>query len=130
MLGHLAEAYFIAGKPERARERLDAALAHRASHGEHYHAPELYRLQALVLEQEGAPFESIEASLLEALDIARRQEAGLLELRAATSLAGYWSGRGKRDAARNLLAPLCGALSEGFDCPDFAEARAALQSLI
>lgn len=129
MLANLAESYLAAGKPELARLRLDAALTHRANHGEHYYAPELYRLQALVLEKEGAAFETIEASLIEALDIARQQEAGLLALRAAKTLAEHWSVQGKPEAARELLAPLCGRLSEGVDCLDFSETRAVLQTL-
>jgi DNA-binding winged helix-turn-helix (wHTH) protein/tetratricopeptide (TPR) repeat protein len=129
MLANIAQGYLDAGKPDIARLRLDAALVHRAKHGEHYYAPELYRLQALVLDQEGAAFEFIEASLIEALDIAHKQEAGLFALRAARTLAEYWSVQGKPEAARDLLAPLCARLTEGVDWPDFVEARAVLQSL-
>jgi len=129
MLANIAESYLAAGKPDIARLRLDAALTHRVNHGEHYYAPELYRLQALVLEKEGATFAIIEASLIQALEIARKQEAGLLALRAAKTLAEYWSVLGKPEAARDLLAPLCARLTEGVDWPDFLEAQAVLQSL-
>lgn len=129
MLANLAESYLAAGNAKLARLRLDAALTHRTNHGEHYYAPELYRLQALVLEKEGAAFEIVEASLIEALDIARKQEAGLFALRATRTLAEYWSVQGKPEAARDLLAPLCARLTEGVDWPDFLEARAVLQSL-
>jgi tetratricopeptide (TPR) repeat protein len=96
MLAHLAEGYLAAGKPELARLRVDAALAHRAHYGEHYYAPELYRLQALVLEKEGAAFRTVEASLRQALDIARSQEAGLLAVRAV-------------ETARELVGPVRGS---------------------
>ncbi|MDH4173317.1 MAG: AAA family ATPase [Betaproteobacteria bacterium] len=129
MLANLAEGYLAVGNVERARARLDAALAHRAKHGEHYYAPELYRLQALVLDKEGAAFEPIEASLIEAIEIARRQEASLLALRAAKTLAEYWSLQGKPQAARDLLAPLCARMTEGVDWPDLSEARTVLQTL-
>lgn len=89
MLANLAEGYLLARKPDLARLRLDAALTHRADYGEHYYASELLRLQALVLEQEGAPFQSIEAWLRQAIDIARGQEAGLFALRAAETLRQY-----------------------------------------
>jgi len=99
MLANLAEGYLAAGKPELSRLRVDAALAHRAHYGEHYYAPELHRLQALVLEQEGAPSETIEASLTQAIDIARSQEAGLLAVRAA-------------ETARVLIGSACSSARE------------------
>jgi predicted ATPase len=65
-----------------------------------------------------------EAVFATALDIARRQGAKSLELRAAVSLAGLWAGRGERTQARDLLAPIYRWFSEGFDTPDLKEAKA------
>jgi DNA-binding winged helix-turn-helix (wHTH) protein/tetratricopeptide (TPR) repeat protein len=89
ILANLAESCLAAGRPAAARCHLDAALAHRETHGEHYYATELFRLQALVLAQEGAAAGLVEASLSQALAIARAQEAGLLEARAIRTLAEY-----------------------------------------
>jgi predicted ATPase len=64
-----------------------------------------------------------------ALDIARRQEAKSLELRAAMSLSRFWQQQGKRDEARELLVPIYGGLAEGFNTADLQEARALLAAL-
>jgi predicted ATPase len=62
----------------------------------------------------------------QALDIARRQQAKSLELRAATSLSRLWLQQGKRYGARELLAPVYGWFTEGFDTADLQEAKALL----
>jgi predicted ATPase len=64
-----------------------------------------------------------------ALQIARQQQAKSWELRAATSLARLWCDQGKRDEARNLLAPVYGWFTEGFDTRDLKEAKALLDAL-
>jgi predicted ATPase len=70
-----------------------------------------------------------EACLQHALAIARRQQAKSFELRAAMSLSRLWQRQGKRDAARDLLAPLYGWFTEGFDTADLQDARALLDVL-
>jgi predicted ATPase len=67
--------------------------------------------------------------LRQALDIARQQQAKSLELRAATSLSRLWQQQGKRDEARELLAPVYGWFTEGFDTADLQEARTLLEEL-
>jgi len=67
--------------------------------------------------------------LAQALAIAQRQEAKTFELRAATSLVRLWQRQGKRDAARDLLAPLYAWFTEGFDTRDLKEAKALLEDL-
>ena len=67
--------------------------------------------------------------LHQALDIARRQEAKALELRAAMSLARLWQQQGKRAAAYELLAPVYGWFTEGFDTADLQEAGTLLDAL-
>ncbi|HEY3066135.1 MAG TPA: AAA family ATPase [Methylomirabilota bacterium] len=86
MLANLAESYLLAGQPEAARVHLTAAHAHREAHGEHYYAAELFRLRAQLLAARGAPSDEVEKALQEALELARMQEASLLERR-ATALA-------------------------------------------
>ncbi len=65
----------------------------------------------------------------QALDVARTQQAKSLELRAATSLARLWQQQDKRQDARDLLTPLYGWFTEGFDTADLQEAKALLQEL-
>jgi predicted ATPase len=64
-----------------------------------------------------------------AIDTARCQQSKLLELRAATSLARLWRDQGKRSQARDLLAPVYGWFTEGFDTADLKEAKALLDDL-
>ena len=61
---------------------------------------------------------------------ARRQQAKSLELRAAMSLARLWQQQGKRAEARELLAPIYGWFTEGFDTADLQDARALLEELV
>jgi tetratricopeptide (TPR) repeat protein len=70
-----------------------------------------------------------EADYREALDVARAQEGRLWELRAATRLARLWHSQGKTTAARNLLAPIYGWFTEGFDTADLKDAQALLNQL-
>jgi predicted ATPase len=69
------------------------------------------------------------ACFQQALAVARRQQARSLELRAAMSLSRLWQRQGKRDDARELLAPIYGWFIEGFDTADLQEARALLDLL-
>lgn len=61
--------------------------------------------------------------------IARRQEAKTFERRAVTSLSRLWQRQGKRDVARDLLAPVYEWFNEGFDTRDLIEAKALLEEL-
>ena len=70
-----------------------------------------------------------EACFERALAIARSQQTRSWELRAAMSLARLWRDRGKRDEARDLLAPIYGWFTEGFDTLDLKEAKALLDEL-
>jgi predicted ATPase len=89
---------------------------------------EIARLRGvLLLRQTGTSQAEAEAWLQRALDVARRQEAKALELRAATSLSRLWQQQGKRVAARELLAPVYGWFTEGFDTADLQEAKALLE---
>jgi len=70
-----------------------------------------------------------EASFREAISVAQHQSARAWELRAAMSLARLWRDQGKRDEARELLAPVYGWFTEGFDTLDLKEAKALLDEL-
>jgi predicted ATPase len=64
-----------------------------------------------------------------ALAVAREQQAKSWELRAAMSMARLWRDQGKRDEARDLLAPIYGWFTEGFDTLDLKEAKTLLDEL-
>jgi predicted ATPase len=95
----------------------------------HYEA-ELYRLKGeLLLTLTAEHHAEATVCLHHALDVARHQQAKSLELRAAMSLARLWQQQGKRDEAHELLAPVYGWFTEGFDTADLQEARALLEEL-
>ena len=99
-------------------------------HEERWWEAEVYRLRGvLLLRQPGTPQAEAEAWLQRALDVARRQEAKSLELRAAMSLSRLWQQQGKRAEAHALLAPIYGWFTEGFDTADLQEAKALLDEL-
>jgi hypothetical protein len=92
---------------------------------------EFLRLQAHALMAQGAvnAAENAQVVLQKALMIARSQHARSLELRAARDLATLWRDGGRRDDARDLLAPIYGWFTEGFDTLDLKEAKALLGAL-
>ena len=91
---------------------------------------EVARLRGVVLlRQPGIPQGEAEAWLQRALDVARRQEAKSLELRAAMSLSRLWQQQGQQVEAHELLAPIYGWFTEGFDTADLQEAKALLEAL-
>jgi predicted ATPase len=85
----------------------------------------LHRLRGELLSAAGDKA-AAERSYCMALAVARRQEAKLYELLAATSLARLWRDQGKRIEARDLLAPVYGWFTEGLDTPVLKEAKALL----
>jgi predicted ATPase len=99
-------------------------------HEERYWEAEVHRLRGvLLLRQTATPQAEAEACFQQALDVARRQEAKSLELRAAMSLSRLWQQQGKRAEARELLAPIYGWFTEGFDTADLQDAKALLEAL-
>jgi len=126
----LAESLLCHGQTAAACTHLSAARTHRESYGEDYLAAEIDRVEASLLKSEQAPAETVEQCLANSLSTARQQEARLLELRAATSLARLWGEQGRRSEARELLAPVSGWFTEGFDTADLKEAKAQLESLL
>jgi predicted ATPase len=70
-----------------------------------------------------------EASLRQAIRIAQAQQAKSLELRAVRDLARLWGEQGRRTEARDLVAPVYGWFTEGFETLDLKEAKALLSEL-
>jgi len=129
-LSLLAETYGHVGQVEAGLEVLDEALERVDVHGERYSEAKLHRLQgALLLVLSTDNTTEAQACFHRALDIAHRQEAKSLELRAAVSLSRLWQQQGKRAEACELLTPIYGWFTEGFDTPDLREAKALLDEL-
>jgi predicted ATPase len=127
-LGFIAQAHVQAGQFDDALPALDRATATAAATGECYYQAELYRLRGIALAGIGEHAKA--ASWFQrAIDTARSQQAKSLELRAATSFAQMWAVQGKRAEARNLLAPVYGWFTEGFDTADLKDSKALLQEL-
>jgi predicted ATPase len=98
--------------------------------GETWYEAEVNRVAgeiALKSPEKDAP--RAEALFERALAVARQQQAKSWELRAAMSMARLWRDQGKRDEARELLAPVYGWLTEGFDTRDLKEVKALLDEL-
>ena len=129
-LGLLAELLTKAGDWNEALAVLGEALAIVDATGERWFEPELHRLkaEALIASTPGDPAEA-EASLGRALVVAREQGARFWELRAATTLARLWRDQGRRREAGDLLAPVYGWFTEGFDTPVLQAAKDLLDEL-
>ena len=130
LLASQAETARNLGHPEEGLGILDEALAQVERTGERYYEAELYRLKGeLVLADTPAAVDAAEECFQCALVIARGQSAKSFELRAATSLARLWHSLGKTTEARDLLSPVYGWFTEGFDTPDLQDAKALLDEL-
>ena len=127
-LGFLAEAHLQAGQLDEALAALDRAAETAAATGECHYQAELYRLKGLALAATGEEGEAA-AWFQRAIDTARSQQAKSLELRAATSLARLWRDQGRRVEAHDLLAPIYGWFTEGFQTADLKDAKALLDEL-
>jgi class 3 adenylate cyclase/predicted ATPase len=129
-LAHLAAAYGMRGQPEVGLQVLAEASATARTTGEAIFESERYRLRGeLVLEQAVPDTHAAETYFQQARAMARHQHATLLELRAAMSLSRLWQRHGKRVEARELLAPVYGWFTEGFDTADLQEAKSLLDTL-
>ncbi|MBV8401649.1 MAG: hypothetical protein JOZ17_23430, partial [Acetobacteraceae bacterium] len=98
--------------------------------GQRWYLSELHRARGEIL-LKCSPYEMAEAetALMHAIEIARGQSAMLFELQAVVSLARLWEEQGKRVKAYDLLAPIFGWFTEGFDVPVLKEAKALLDEL-
>jgi predicted ATPase len=128
-LALLAEASAKVGQTTEGLEALVEALATLAKSGVPWWEAELYRLRGeLLLSTDNEA--TAEACFHQALDIAPRRQARSLELRAAMSLARLWQRQGKCAEAHQVLAPIYGWFTEGFDTADLQEAKALLEGLV
>ncbi len=127
---------------------LAEALAAVDKTREQYYQAELYRLKGtLTLQQSQVPSPKsqvpntqhptpsthaeaeAEACFLKAIEVARKQQAKSLELRAVMSLSRLWQQQGRKEDARQMLAEIYGWFTEGFDTKDLKEAKALLEEL-
>jgi predicted ATPase len=129
-LALLAEVYGRGGRAEEGLNVLDEALAAVQKTGERWCEAELYRRRGeLLLARSTEHDAEAEACFHYALDVARRQPAKSLELWAAVSLSRLWRRQGKQAKARELLGPIYGWFTEGFDTAELKEAEAVLEEL-
>jgi tetratricopeptide (TPR) repeat protein len=129
-LTQLAAAYGQVGQVEEGLHLLAEAMAIMDTTGERSAEAELHRLHGeLLLQQAGPEEQTAEACFQRALDVAHRQQAKSWELRAAMSLSHLWQRQGKGAEARELLAPIYGWFTEGFDTADLQDAKALLEEM-
>jgi class 3 adenylate cyclase/predicted ATPase len=124
----LARAKADLGKLADAFELVEEALRATEAQGERWFEAELHHLKGRLLMARGQ-FDESEVQLRRSVEISRGQGARAFELRASTELARLWRDQGKVQQARELLAPVYGWFTEGFDTSDLKEARALLEEL-
>jgi predicted ATPase len=130
MFAALADALARCGKTHEGLAAVAEGLEMVDAGGDRYSLPEIYRVKGrLLLDHSAADRDAAAAAYRQAIEIAREQQARLLELRASTSLARLLGENGRRDAARELLAPVYRGFTEGFDTPDLRDAKALLDEL-
>ena len=127
-LAHLGEALGRADKIDDGLRALDEGLGLAGSTGERCYEAELRRIKGQLLRQKGQELEA-EASLQQALEVARAQGSKGWELRAAMSLGRLWQRQGRTGDARELVRAAYGWFTEGFDTADLREAKALLDAL-
>jgi adenylate cyclase len=129
-LALLAEAHGKAGQVDEGMSVLNEALTAVQRAGERQHEAELHRLEGeFLLKQEAPDEQEAEHRLLQSVEVARQQQAKSFELRAAMNLSRLWQRQGKRVEAREMLSPIYGWFTEGFDTADLREARTLLEAL-
>jgi tetratricopeptide (TPR) repeat protein len=127
-LARLSEALALQGEHEAALAAAREGLEAREKTGSRQFEAEFQRLAAMALLGLNRPKDA-ERALQEALRVARNQQAKAHELRAATSLARLFGEQGRRTEAGEVLAPVYGWFTEGFDTADLKEARKLLEEL-
>jgi predicted ATPase len=129
-LALFAEAHGTLGQPAAGLTTLAEALTVVDTTGQRWYEAEIYRLKGeLLLQQASDNQTETESCFHHALEIARNQQAKSFELRTATSLAHLWQQQDKRQEAYDLLAPVYGWFTEGFDTADLRDAKMLLDEL-
>jgi class 3 adenylate cyclase/predicted ATPase len=126
----IARVHYLAGQFEEGLSVLDEASSSVQETNERWWEAEVHRLRGELLHRAGPRTrDGAEECLLEAVRLARQQDAKFWELRAATSLARLWRDQGKFGEARDLLAPVYRWFTEGFTLDDLTAAKALLKEL-
>jgi len=129
-LSHLAGAHAELGQLEEACRCIGEARSMIETTNERWYEAEINRIAGVIaLNSPEGDARKAEAYFERAIQAARQQQAKSWELRAAMSLARLWRDRGKLEQARELLAPVYGWFTEGFDTRDLKEAKALLEEL-
>ncbi len=129
-LSYLATAYRELGKFDDAWRCIGEAMTLVETTKEKWFEADVHRIAGEVALKSPQPDAAkAEAYFERALTVARQQQAKSWELRAAMSLARLWCSQGKPQQARELLAPVYGWFTEGFDTLDLKEAKALLEEL-
>ena len=129
-LALLADAYGRADQAAIGLRLLADALNGVERTGVRWNEAELHRLRSELLLALPQPDKAkVEKCLRQAVAGAREQDAKMWELRAATSLSRLWAGQGRRAMAHDLLAPIYGWFTEGFETADLRDAKALLDEL-
>ena len=129
-LFHLAMAYSELGQHDDARRCIGDAIDKVERSNEKWCEAEVNRIAGEVALKSPAPdMQKAEKHFERALSVARHRQMKSFELRAAVSMARLWRDQGKREEARELLAPVYGWFTEGFDTLDLREAKALLDEL-
>ena len=129
-LSYLARANAEIGQPDDARRCIGEAMAAVETAKERWCEAEVNRIAGEIALLSPEPdVAKAETYFERALAVAREQQAKSWELRAAMSMARLWRDQGRRDEARDLLGPLYGWFTEGFDTRDLKEAKALLDEV-
>jgi predicted ATPase len=127
---HLAIAHTNLGQFDDAWRSISEAMSTTEATKERWSEAEVNRVAGeVVLKSPKPDAPKAEMYFERALRVARQQQAKSWELRAATSLARLWRDQGKVQQARELLAPVYGWFTEGFDTRDLKEAKVLLGEL-
>src|SRR5262249_22020920 len=130
-LSYLATAYAKLGQFDDARRSIGEAITAMETSKEKWCEAEVNRIAGEVALKSRAPdTEKAEKYFDRALAVARQQQTKSWELRAAISLARLWRSQGKVQQARELLAPVYGWFTEGFDTRDLKDVKALLEELV
>jgi predicted ATPase len=133
-LALVAEAYEEMEQIDEGLNALVEAIAAANKTEERLYEAELYRLKGQLtlqctVQDPESKVEEAEACFFRAIDIAHKQQAKSLELRATVSLARLWQGQGKKAEAHQLLSDIYGWFTEGFDTNDLQQAKVLIEEL-
>jgi class 3 adenylate cyclase/predicted ATPase len=129
-LSYLARAYTELGQFDNARRCTGEGITAAETAKERWHEADIHRIAGeITLLSQRPSAANAEAYFERALSVARAQQAKSWELRAAMSMARMWRHQGKPQQARDLLAPVYGWFTEGFDTLDLKQAKVLLDAL-